>query len=287
MTGSPEVSVVLRSRNDGGIIGRTLAALRRQTVPHEIVSLDNASSDDTRAVLTAHGVTVHDVPAGGYVPGRVLNRGVALARADVVAFVNSDCPPLHDDFLARLVAPIRGGAADATWGRQVPRPGASALTRLDHARMYGDTPPPASWGPRFSLAVSAIRRALLRERPFSEEVQYSEDLEWVVAMLPRGLRVRYVPDARAEHSHEYSFGQAWKRFFEEGRADAAIFRDGGRPVAPLRSALGLLRDVLRDAEEGLRAGEPGALARSPFLRAAQRGGYLAGRLAGPRRDLGA
>lgn len=281
------VSVVLRSRNDARIIGRTLAALQRQTLPHELIALDNASTDGTRAILEANGVTVHDVPAGSYVPGVVLNRGVALARAPVVAFVNSDCPPLHDDFLQRLVAPIRAGEADATWGRQVPRPDACALTRADHARMYGDAPPPPSWGPRFSLAVSAIRRDLLRERPFSEALQYSEDLEWVVALLPRGLRVRYVPEARAEHSHDYTLRQALTRFFEEGRADATIFRDGGRPLQPLRTALGLARDVLRDSAAALRAGEVATALRAPLFRTVQRSAYVAGRLAGPRRVLGA
>lgn len=289
---APEVTVILRSRNDAAIVGRTVAALARQTLPHVVLGLDNGSTDGTRALLVAHGVPVHDVPAGAYVPGVVLNRGVALARTPIVAFVNSDCPPLHDDFLARLVAPIRAGEADATWGRQVPRADACATTRRDHAKMYGDGPPPASWGPRFSLAVSAIRRALLLERPFSECLQYSEDLEWVVAMTPRGLRVRYVPEARAEHSHDYTLRQAWKRFFEEGRADAAIFGDapagaGGRPLRPLRSALGVVRDGLADAALALRAGELAGALRAPLFRAVQRYGYVAGRLAGPRRRLGA
>lgn len=283
----PAVSVVLRSRNDAWIIGRTLAALARQTLPHELISLDNASTDGTRGILAAHGVTVHDVPAGAYVPGVVLNRGVALASAPIVAFVNSDCPPLHDEFLARLVGPIQAGAADATWGRQLPRPDACAMTRLDHARLYGDGPPPPAWGPRFSLAVSAIRRDLLRERPFSESIQYSEDLEWVVAMAQRGLRVRYVPEARAEHSHDYTLRQALTRFFEEGRADAAIFRDGGRPLRPLRTAVGLVRDVARDTAEALRAGELRTVVRAPLFRTVQRYGYVAGRIAGPRRVLGA
>ena len=284
---TPRVSVVLRSHDDAGIIDRTLAALARQTLRHEVVSLDNASTDGTRDVLAAHGIRVHDVPAETYVPGRVLNRGVALARGEVVAFVNSDCPPLHDELLERLTAPILAGEADATWGRQLPRPDACAMTRLDHARMYGDAPPPASWGTRFSLAVSAIRRDLLLAHPFSESIQYSEDLAWVVAMGAHGLRIRYVPEARAEHSHDYTLRQAWKRFFEEGRADASIFADGGRPLQPARAAVGWLRDVARDTVEAARTGEIVTALRAPFFRAVQRTGYVAGRVVGPRTTLGA
>ena len=281
---SKDISVVVRSCNDAAIIGRTLAALARQSLAHETLCFDNASSDGTREIIARFGHRVHDVPAGSYVPGRVLNAAVAAARHPIVAFVNSDAPPLHDDYLAEITGPIREGRAEATWARQVPRPEARAMTRLDHERLFGATPPPPSWGPRFSLANSAIAGDWLRRHPFREDIQYSEDLAWVVALGER-VRVLYVPTARAEHSHDYTVRQAARRFFEEGRADAVIFADGGRPLRPLRTGLGLARDVLRDARAGLAAGELSVLLRSPAFRAVQRYAYVAGRCAGPR-DVG-
>lgn len=276
------VSVVVRSRNDASIIERTLDALAQQTLPHELLCVDNASRDGTRELLVERKVRIHDVPEGAYVPGRVLNEAVARTEGDIVVFVNSDAPPLHDDFLALLTAPLVAGDADAVWARQIARPAARASTRLDHARMFGDSPPPASWGPRFSLAASAILRRRLVERRFSECVQYSEDLEWVVDAARRGLVVRYVPEARVEHSHDYTLREAAKRFFEEGRADAAIFVNGGRPLRPLGATLGYVRDVLRDGIVAARAGELGTALLSPAYRAVQRYGYVLGRLVGPR-----
>lgn len=279
--GAPTVSVVMRARNDGAVIGRTLEALAGQRgVTWELVALDNASTDGTREALVAHGARVIDVPEGGYNPGRVLNRGVAEARGGVIVMLNSDTVPLGQRWLAELTAPVRERQADAVYGRQVPRLDATTLVRLDYAQAFGAEAP--RWQPFFSMAASAFRRQVLLERPFTERVQYSEDLEWARDALLRGLRLRYVPEAAAEHSHNYTLRETWRRFFEEGRADAFIFPADERPVRVGRSVVGVVRDVARDLPACVLSRDGASLVRSPLVRAAQRVGYLAGRLRGPR-----
>lgn len=280
----PAISVVMRARNDGAVIRRTLEALAAQRgVTWELVALDNASTDGTREALVEHGARVLDVPEGAYNPGRVLNRGVAAARADTIVMLNSDTVPIGQRWLVELTAPVRAGDADAVYGRQVPRLDATTLVRLDYAAAFGAEPP--RWQPFFSMASSAFRRQVLLDRPFSERVQYSEDLEWARDARRRGLRLRYVPEAAAEHSHNYTLRETWKRFFEEGRADAFIFGDGPdgeRPVRPVRSLLGVARDVARDVPACLLSRDVRSLVRSPVVRTIQRVGYVAGRLKGPR-----
>jgi hypothetical protein len=82
--------------------------------------------------------------------------------------------------------------------------------------------------------------------------------------------VTYVSDARFEHSHDYDFAAAVKRFRGEGAADGAIHRAGPPSVwadlvRPLAGAL------VRDARAG--GLTPSALAQ----RVAERGGYFLGR----------
>jgi hypothetical protein len=36
-----------------------------------------------------------DVPAGSYVPGKVLNHGMRISDSEFVVFLNSDCVPTH------------------------------------------------------------------------------------------------------------------------------------------------------------------------------------------------
>lgn len=283
---SPSLTVIMRSRNDIEVVPRTLAALAEQRPQDfELLAFDNGSTDGTRACLANYGAQIIDVPAGRYNPGRVLNRGVALANAPIVVFLNSDTVPETPDFLQRLTAPIRNGTADAVYGRQTPRANATPLVKRDYAWAFGDNPPATR--PFFSLAASAFVKKELVQEPFSEEIQYSEDLAWFILAQKRGVRVVYAADARAEHSHNYTLKETWKRFFEEGRADAAIFQDGSKPSRPMVAVLGVVLDVARDIPFCLEAKDLNSLAMAPWIRAAQRFGYVTGRFAGPRRHMNA
>ena len=70
------------------------------------------------------------------------------------------------------------------------------------------------------MATAAARRADLIEHPFDEAIRYSEDVEWAHR---RPIRIAYAPEAKVEHSHNYTLAELKKRFFGEGAADAVIF----------------------------------------------------------------
>ena len=99
---------------------------------------------------------------------------------------------------------------------------------------------------RKGFASSATWRRLLVETPFNEAIQYSEDVEWAWRNSRREtdpVAIVYCPDARVEHSHNYSLRELAQRFRGEGSADRTIFGD-----APclLRELLGAGRETLRD-----------------------------------------
>jgi glycosyltransferase involved in cell wall biosynthesis len=88
-----DVSVVVPTRNRSALLALTLrSVLRQQEVDFEVIVVDEASSDDTPAVLAALGdprvrvirhETVHGLPAAR-------NRGAAAARGDWLAFIDDD-----------------------------------------------------------------------------------------------------------------------------------------------------------------------------------------------------
>ena len=98
-----EISVVVRSHNDAGLIRETLTRLCAQTVADrmEILLFDDNSTDGTlEAAASFPSVTV--VPWDGmpYNPPRVLNRAVDAAHGKIIVFNNSDAIPLDDGWLA-------------------------------------------------------------------------------------------------------------------------------------------------------------------------------------------
>ena len=76
---------------------------------------------------------------------------------------------------------------------------------------YGDGKRQASWKHCFSMASSAIRRDVWAEMPFNDRLTYSEDIDWTWRARQRGYEVRYMPESRVFHSHNYTLGQSYRR----------------------------------------------------------------------------
>jgi glycosyltransferase involved in cell wall biosynthesis len=90
-TAQPLVSVIIPVRNDARRLDCCLASLARQDYPAErleVIVVDNGSTDDSAKVAARHGATVLVQP--GLRVGALRNRGVAAARGELLAFVDSD-----------------------------------------------------------------------------------------------------------------------------------------------------------------------------------------------------
>ena len=237
------VSILVRSGNDEKFIGATLRAIFDQhcPVPFEVLCCDDASTDRTPEIIASFPeVKLLPRPEGEYIPGKRLNYMVNACRGDIVVFNNADAVPQDPDWLGNLIAPLLEGRADAVYGNQLPRKDARYLVRKDNLRAFGDGKIAAKWRFFFSLATSAVWKKDLLEHPFDEKIRYSEDVEWAHR---RQIRIVYAPDARVEHSHNYTIAQLKRRFFGEGRADAEIFGEAPPLWRELASAF---KESLRD-----------------------------------------
>jgi len=88
---SPTVSVVMPVFNGESFIAEAVrSALEQDPAPHEVLVIDDGSTDRTRAALEPFGtrVRVITVPNGG--PARARNLGLGQARGDYVAFLDAD-----------------------------------------------------------------------------------------------------------------------------------------------------------------------------------------------------
>lgn len=272
------VDVVVRCRNEMPYTERTLEGLLRQRAPRaRVLFIDCSSTDGSREIAEQAGARLVDLAPEEYVPGKVLNMGMKMTESAVVAFVNADAIPQDEGALARLVAPLlKGDSTAATFGRQLARPDADPLTKVDYARAFGDgSTVRTRRGAFFSMAASAIRRDVWEALPFDEELRYSEDVDWTQRASALGWSVEYVPEAIFEHSHSYDLRAHLKRRRGEGRADKAIFRLGppsvvGDLIRPLAGSL------VRDARAKVLS--PSGVA----VRVAQAAGYFAGRVSSAR-----
>ncbi len=263
------VPVVMRSHNDLPLIRETLGMVSKQTTPFTLIAFDNDSTDGTRELLSQYTDEVYRVPAGTYVPGKVLNRAVEAAdpAAEFIVFLNSDCTPADEHWLENLLGGFSDPKTAAVFGRQLPRPDCLPLFAKDTEDTYGDGSRQQYWKHCFSMASSAIRRSCWEESPFREDIQYSEDIDWTWRARQRGWGIAYVRDSAVYHSHNYSLKQFRKRHYGEGKADAQIFSWSGWERSWLRySLLPCLRQVKSDWGYALKHRSAQAFFHSPALR---------------------
>lgn len=95
-----KISVVVPAYNEERCIGRCIEAIQNQTIlPHEIIVVNNASTDRTASIAKSYGVTVLNEPKKGTTWAR--NRGFNFATGDVIARTDADTT-VYPDWIERI-----------------------------------------------------------------------------------------------------------------------------------------------------------------------------------------
>lgn len=237
------ISVLMRSHNDIAYIQKTVEALLSQVVDDhvEIISCDDHSTDGTAEYLAGvPQLRRISPPEGRYVPGKTLNYMVKHAKGEYIVFNNGDAIPQHDEYLKNLVEPLKKAEVDCVFGNQIARADAFTVVQKDYERAFGDGSISRNWGRFFSMVSSGFRKETLERMPFNDQIQYSEDSEWVNR---NQANIVYVSSAVVEHSHNYTLPEVKKRFFNEGVADKQM---GKTPITLLHALRNVIAETLRD-----------------------------------------
>ena len=187
------ISIIIPAYNEESSIGLVLDALPHEKL-HEIIVVDNGSTDATARVAQEHGARVVKEPRKGY--GSACLKGIdELDAPDIVVFIDGDFSDFPEEIVL-LIAPIETGEKDFVLGSRMILP-KSQLALLPQAR-YGNR-----------LAVFLIKLFFKHEftdlGPF-RAIRYSSlmsigmkdmDFGWTVEMqikaVRNGLRIQEVP----------------------------------------------------------------------------------------------
>lgn len=187
------VSVVIPALNEEAAIGDVVREVPRGLV-HEVIVVDNGSTDRTAARASAAGARVVHEPVRGY-GAACLAGALAAAHADVIVFLDGD---RNEDprELSVVLAPLLAGRADLVIGSRTrggAQPGAltpqqrvgnrvvTLLLRLLYGLALTDIGP-----------FRAIHARVLRDLAM-EHKTYGWPVEMVVKAVRRGYRVVEVP----------------------------------------------------------------------------------------------
>jgi rhamnosyltransferase len=219
---TPDVAIVLLTRNGGMRLQQALDAIRSQRTSRrvEILAIDSGSSDATVHALRSAGARVTTIEPCRFNHGATRNEALGLARAPLAVLMVQDAVPASDAWLDALIDPF---ALDdnlaGTFARQLPWPDASAITTHYLSQWVAAGSEPRSTGPLDSSVVahmrpedrhracvfdnvcSCVRMAVWHRFPF-RPTAIAEDLAWALEVQSAGCSLRYVPSAAVWHSHD-------------------------------------------------------------------------------------
>jgi rhamnosyltransferase len=241
------ISVLIPVRDGGADLVRCLEAVARQRgdAEVEVVVVDSGSSDGSAARARRLGVRVHEISPEEFDHGATRNLAGELARGEVLVFTTQDAYAERDDWLQTLVAPLDDPDVAGVYGRQVAHEDARPPERFFLDFLYGPEPRSqrASGLDELSLETtlfsnvnSAMRREVWERNRFAEGIVMSEDQEWSRRMLLAGRSIVYEPRAVVRHSHAYTLGSAFCRFFASGMSAEDSYLSGSSSRGALRRA---------------------------------------------------
>jgi hypothetical protein len=204
---APRLTVVVPTYNAPGNLERCLAALAASTAEHELIVVDDCSTqakalETARRLVGEKGRLIELAQNGG--PGVARNAAVEAATGDVVVFIDSDVlveprtlEQIRDVFLEDPeIAALFGSYDD-----RPDSPGTITEYRnLLHHWVHQNGPPEAS---TFWAGCGAVRREVFQRLGGFDTELYDrpsiEDIELGMRIKADGGRIRLCPDIQVKH----------------------------------------------------------------------------------------
>lgn len=216
---SSRISAIIPAYNEADRIGGTLASLKTLDAIHELIVVDDGSTDNTSEVAKNSGATevLQLVMNGG--KGRALTEGLRKATGDILLFLDADLGDTAKE-AAHLLPSILNGEADMTIAvlpRPVKRGGMGFVLRAAHDGIQQAT------GRSFEAPLSG-QRALTRElmnKIGRIEEKFGVEVALTIDALRSGARVVEVPIAfrhRETGRDLRGFLHRWKQWRDVKRA---------------------------------------------------------------------
>lgn len=247
--GKSDVSVIVPVYNEERHIKQCIESLLSQTLPVEIIVVDDGSTDNSVALISllAHKGSVVLLRQKHFGAGSARNVGASRARGNILVFVDADMT-FDKSFVENLVKPIISGEAIGTFSKDEylsnTESSLAACWNLDRG-LPADRMHPANYPDRQQVFRAIQKDEFIRCGGFNPRGGYSDDYTLSQRL---GIQAVVAPNAIFYHSNPDSlpeiFVQArWmaKREYKLGSIGSLITLL--RSIIPISLLLGILKAI--------------------------------------------
>lgn len=214
--------------NGGGIWHEAAESIRKNSPPNTYVQIiDSGSTDDTNDVSKKYDFDILSIDAKDFNHGRTRNIIVErhIKDFDVVIFLTQDAVP-EPGFVEKVTAVFNDPLISCAYGRQLPHLNANEISC--HARFFNypntgyiaaecDIPTMGLKTAFSSNSFAAYRTSYFKLLGgFPDNTILSEDMYYAAKSILKGYKVAYVAESVVRHSHNYSFAEEFRRYFDIG-----------------------------------------------------------------------
>ena len=183
------------------------------------------SSDNTELILKDNNIDYKLIEPIDFSHSRTREEVAMKSMADILLFITQDIKINRCDYLFELVNPIIEGYVEATFSRQIAKD--NNIEKYTREKNYPNKSYVVSkadvdkLGLRtffFSDASSAIRRDIFVKLNGydSKDLPTNEDMYFAYKLIMNGYKIRYCSESEVIHSHNLTFKQLYKRYFDTG-----------------------------------------------------------------------
>jgi len=188
---TPRLSVIVPVYEMGRYLPEAIASIEAQGVDDvEIIVVDDGSTDETPQVVATLGDRVVAIRQDNAGPAAARNRGLAVARGDLIAFLDAD------DLWPEGKLELQVGRLDGDPELD------AVLGRIQFVALEDGVVPEVEFEDPDAQTATHVhlgsgvyrRRAFDRIGGFDESLRFSEDVDWFMRAREAGLKIAIVAD---------------------------------------------------------------------------------------------
>jgi glycosyltransferase involved in cell wall biosynthesis len=195
------VSVVIPVLNEGSTIRKVIKTIRKTSLPHEIIVVDDNSTDNTIAEALKESVRIVTSSQRG--KGLSMREGLLASKYDTILYLDGDITTYPSNIVDLLVAPILEGRADfvkSCFTRQAGR-----VTQLVAKPLLSILFPELSHLDQPLSGMIAAKKELLMQVGFEKD--YGVDIGLLIDVHKLGAHIEEVNIGRVQNAMPGAVGK--------------------------------------------------------------------------------